>query len=152
MENNTTTWQKPDEMLIAEFMGWKIEKVEAYSIEHWAVVSPNGVRISKVLANFWGTHEDTYQTEIKYLCKPNGIFGAYHTLWDKLMPVVEAIEATKQKDGVTHRYVTISDTFCCIDHDTIGVIDASKPTKIEAVYDCVIRFIKWYNEQEASKC
>ena len=62
----------------------------------------------------------------------------YHSSWDWLMPVVEKIEQTN--DGCT--LVIIEDERCYIDNQKGFEIDSVGHTKIEAVYNAVIKFIK----------
>jgi hypothetical protein len=62
----------------------------------------------------------------------------YHKSWDWLMPVVEKIEQTN--DGCT--LVIIEDERCYIDNQKGFEIDSVGHTKIEAVYNAVIKFIK----------
>ena len=62
----------------------------------------------------------------------------YHKSWDWLMPVVEKIEQTN--DGCT--LVIIEDERCHIDNQKGFEIDSVGHTKIEAVYNAVIKFIK----------
>ena len=63
------------------------------------------------------------------------------------MPVVEKIESiSKQKNGfMIYRNVVSIDNS---EIKTIQHINDNR-TKIEAVYDAVIYFIKWYNEQNS---
>lgn len=77
----------------------------------------------------------------------------YHTSWDWLMPVVEKIDSMLADD----EYITIEYKTAYIDiyapswifPDYKGdsfTISGSGQTKIEAVYNCVMEFITWYNE------
>lgn len=70
----------------------------------------------------------------------------YHLNWQYLMPVVEKIEII---DGYRY-YVKIIQSCCfiheCNNSDKQIVFSISKKTKIEAVYDCVVDFITWYNK------
>lgn len=70
----------------------------------------------------------------------------YHKKWDWLMPVVERIETM----GPTGYEVSIIDKECEI--GTMGyyykvIVVCKGETKIEAVFDAVVNFIKWYNEK-----
>lgn len=67
----------------------------------------------------------------------------YHSSWDWLMPVVEKIEDLGN-------IFTISQTYCNIQEDKHNVsVTGVKygKTKMEAVYQAVIQFIMWYNQQ-----
>jgi len=66
------------------------------------------------------------------------------------MPVVENIEAIVFKDD-TSPNVTIGATLYCVIQDNEGkhfefIGEAS--TKILSVYNAVVEFIKWYNENK----
>ena len=78
----------------------------------------------------------------------------YSTDWNWLMPVVEKIESL----GEFGYCVTISSTWIRIYnqiHNTDTIVDMdtfnSKDTKIQDIYNAVVEFIKWYNEQEKDK-
>lgn len=76
----------------------------------------------------------------------------YHTSWDWLMPVVEKIE----KDFVNSSTIShhrFEDTYWCefIDsEETQTGYAKSETSKIEAVWLCVIDFIKYYNQNKQS--
>ena len=74
----------------------------------------------------------------------------YHLSYDWLMPVVENIEeTTPYKVNILECeceiYSMVSDGF--ITHKN-SVIDKSRDTKIEAVYEAIVEFINWYNENK----
>lgn len=78
----------------------------------------------------------------------------YHASWDWLMPVVDKIEALGSNDR-TRFNVTIETNNCFIDEYVDGmkddgwlieVVDAAN--KMDAVWQAVIEFIKWYNGNE----
>lgn len=74
----------------------------------------------------------------------------YHESWDWLMPVVEKIEhgLPPFEDGNLIN-VTIGPTRYCSIQDSNGElieIITSEPTKIRTVYNAVVEFIEWYNE------
>ena len=65
----------------------------------------------------------------------------YNTSWDWLMPVVEKIER---------------DSTVRIDNDTVFILSKGYSTltqfndnKINMVYNAVVEFIKWYNQQKS---
>ncbi len=66
----------------------------------------------------------------------------YHESWDWLMPVVEMIE---RFNGI---FISIEDTWCAVELDSYDkpMIENEDDTKIEAVYESVLDFIDWYNE------
>ncbi len=70
----------------------------------------------------------------------------YHTSWDWLMPVVEKIETylwVFSISGLKIEYATI-DQYKKGDSQVFPV----PGKKIIAVYEAVVFFIKWYNEQQ----
>ena len=71
-------------------------------------------------------------------------FEDYDTSWEWLMPVVEKIEQTNE--GCT--LVIIEDERCHIVNQIGFEIDSVGHTKIEAVYNACLIFIKWYNKNK----
>jgi hypothetical protein len=72
----------------------------------------------------------------------------YHTSWDWLMPVVEKINKTKIPDNKFPANVIIYRTTCHINDDNqILVETASRGSLIICVWEAVIQFITWYNQQ-----
>lgn len=78
----------------------------------------------------------------------------YHESWDWLMPVVERIERDISKKPFYGFTVEIRDHYCCIVCHEKGRQDGvvcstpylTKPeSKILAVWNMVVEFIKWYN-------
>ncbi len=76
----------------------------------------------------------------------------YHSSWDWLMPVVEKIQSLSCNVNIINN--------CCqiIMFDTSysgePIYKKNKTmanTKIENVYDSVIQFIQWYNQQQKTK-
>ena len=70
----------------------------------------------------------------------------YHNNWSKLMPIVEKIEKIIWDEIDITEEVIINGLSCRIPTKDNAFISI-KNTKIEATYDCVVEFIKWYNEQ-----
>ena len=76
----------------------------------------------------------------------------YHSDWNWLMEVVEKIESIK-----IETYKVRVDIYfnCCQINPThweqLISIYGNKETKIEAVYNACIEFIKWYNENSAKE-
>lgn len=91
----------------------------------------------------------------------------YHTSWDWLMPVVEKIESlcmwvTIGSDKVDIYWnggipvsmpnLTSFDDICVtFDCEWSKHAKPDASSKIEAVWKAVVRFIKWFNEQNKSK-
>lgn len=83
----------------------------------------------------------------------------YHTSWDWLMPVVEKIEKIKpKKDGDVGMLISIESNLCKIElgGQQIPYEDYTEnmefecweqgETKIQATWQAVTKFIKWYNQ------
>lgn len=112
--------------LIAEFMGW-----DKYN---------NGVYYTPFDdASYCGgepTHIVNYPQHLKF-----------HFSWDWLMPVVKKIENL----GYT---VTIAGILCKItkvldiENPVASLVCGDRSKKLEIVYETIIQFIKWYNENK----
>jgi hypothetical protein len=105
--------------LLAEFLGYKTYKMNGVLNVHYSEVN---VR----------TIQDTH----------------YHTDWNWLMQVVEKIESLGYCLIIGGR---TTKNYCEIrgeaDDFTTKYSDSYGETKIEAVYNACIEFVKWYNEQ-----
>jgi len=102
----------------------------------------------------------------KIIYSLNDVLLGYHKSWDWLMPVVEKIESLdlqewfyKWDDGGRIRYnfmcvnVWIEFNRCYIDIDleldpAKNITSQKCKTKLEATYQAVVEFIKWYNVQK----
>lgn len=108
--------------LIAEFMGWS--KSDYHN-------TPN-----KMYNGAIGIHVDHLQ---------------YHTSWDWLMPVVEKIEDCRIVDDYGFS-VNIDNWQVIIKSLLSGKIITSNlsgaKSKIEATWQAVVEFIKWYNQNK----
>jgi len=76
----------------------------------------------------------------------------YHRKWGWLMPVVEKIEKIPMEDGrgEVNPIVTIECNYCIIsqggENTIVEVVWADEErTKIQAVWQAAVEFIKWYN-------
>jgi hypothetical protein len=117
--------------LIAEFMGWRFETIhDQYGGE--------------LLAYFqdelrWRGERPEY---LDTMCSSEHGY-AFHCDWNKLMPVVEKIEAMDH-----YSRVTIENNFCGInDMDELSGVGDSK---IDAVWKAVLCFVNWYNSLSPS--
>jgi hypothetical protein len=75
----------------------------------------------------------------------------YHKDWNWLMEVVEKIENLQDENNCAIYNVQIEQSFTeIIDNHTYETIiyNIDADSKIEAVYDSCIEFIKWYNEKK----
>ena len=117
--------------LIAEFMGVFDKILSTGNIHSWSD------------APFYYTTEDTKEKVIKNICK----YSKYDSDWNWLMEVVEKIEETEIENNILmlesigNEAKFIYDDGCRFLNSNIG------ETKIEAVYNACIEFIKWYNEK-----
>ena len=104
-----------------------------------------------IIAEFMGAYQadpkhEAMDMDDKY---PDGTDRAipgrmkYHSSWGWLMPVVEKIEDMEDDD---FRILGSSAEVLTYDGDII-VEMITKGTKLQAVYECAIAFIKWHNEQ-----
>ena len=115
--------------LIAEFMGVFDKILSTGNIHSWSD------------APFYYTTEDTREKVIKNISK----YSKYSKDWNWLMQVVEKIEKLKCT-------VVIEKNICRIHKWGLHFGHAYKfETKIEAVYNACIEFIKWYNENSAKE-
>ena len=108
---------------------------------------------NKLIAEFLGysqPHPDYPNTTYWYKkdCQPLTIL-LFHSDWNWLMEVVEKIERFEGENRYAMYNVDIQQCFVEIienhTYETIINIDAN--SKIEAVYNACVEFIKWYNEQ-----
>ncbi len=118
MENITENNQ-----LIAEFMGVFDKILSTGNIHSWSD------------APFYYTTEDTREKVIKNISK----YSKYSKDWNWLMQVVEKIESLDYN-------ITIQYKNCYIDIDKDLQIYTFSKSKIEAVYNACVEFIKWYNK------
>lgn len=65
----------------------------------------------------------------------------YHSDWNWLMQVVEKIESLNV-------VVEIRENVCYIETTPNDYYSELEETKIQATYNAVVRFIKWYNENK----
>lgn len=77
----------------------------------------------------------------------------YHCSWDEIMKAVEQIEQSPiDKEQFT---VRIMDGKCTILHYRMGPaaihFERESSAKILSVWECVVAFIQWYNQQQHGK-
>ena len=120
--------------LIAEFMGGKLSAHSPNLINMPQTIGDakiHCVKGSELLPN--GTYSLFYLHELKY-----------HSSWDWLMSVVEKIES------VQAWHVEISTDSCTLHNGLLKepIFETYMKTKIEATYNAVVEFIKWYNKEK----
>lgn len=129
---------------IAEFMGW------GDNIHH--TISPSAS--TNFLNNYKKFDSPDRKISLSYYWDDFEKSLPYHTSWDWLMDVVEKIEKLGFE---TSLFVNESKQSCKYDfrifeseilETKCRIIDNTAETKIKAVWNCVIEFIKWYNEQK----
>ena len=119
---------------------------------------------NKIIAEFMG-YIDNGCSEEGFLINPITNFDeeindlTFHSDWNRLMQLVEKIEQTtiketygqfNEKESNAIVSVVIENKFCQILSNGIylnEIVSENEETKIEAVYNACIEFIKWYNEQ-----
>ena len=123
-------------------------------------VTLNTMENNKLILEFLKTdvnNDGTYELAKFGTIRPNGDFKTsftaeqtkFHKDWNWLMEVVDRIESLLWKED-NYFNVTIGATCYCVIRDSFGdTIEILKDgkTKIEATYNAVVEFIKWYNEQ-----
>jgi hypothetical protein len=113
---------------------------------------------NKLIAEFlgWVFHTKEYnwkRSRIDYPTWSDGAMGwkelHFHTSWDWLMPVVERIEnlACVGAVVISRDHCWISDDKEPADNQNIVPADLCRKSKINAVWNAVVRFIQWYNSQ-----
>ena len=113
--------------LIAEFMGWS----QQLDVEkRWYGAWFDQHRVRKAWSEFQG-HEPLL----------------FNESWDWLMPVVEKIESKGYDVFINGLYCRITDSGMS-DFELESDVALSK---IDATYQAVVKFIKWYNQQQFEK-
>ena len=80
---------------------------------------------------------------------------SFHKSWDWLMPVVEKIETLE----FINRQGRYNITSACFDENYtailleagVNVSQAEGETKLQSVYNVVVKFIKWYNTRHSDE-
>lgn len=97
---------------------------------------------NKIIAEFLGYY--TVINDSQYPNKPLYVWDfedfKFHSDWNWLMEVVEKIE------GLGNHGFTIYRKTTNINGLPIELANTRKSTKIQAVYNACVEFIKWYNE------
>lgn len=109
--------------IIAEFLGYELEETMNEKVFVYAIPTTNN-------------NTDFF--------KPNELL--FHSDWNWLMKVVEKIESLDYNFNITSGDATALHYHCAIYQTSIYRIDGT--TKIQATYETVIEFIKWYNLQK----
>ena len=119
--------------IIAEFLDWEFDDLsETFETPFLKLVEPHA----------FGDEQ--------FSCKLQDFELEFHSDWNWLMRVVEKIENLQDENNCAIYNVQIEQSFTeIIDNHTSETIiyNIDADSKIEAVYNIVIEFIKWYNEQ-----
>jgi hypothetical protein len=105
----------------------------------------NTTESNKLLAEFLGMELTTdgisqlYYTEDRSLRQ----IPKFQTDWNWLMQVVQKIESLGNDILITTNYIQIG-----FDEGEQFIVVEEVNVKIEAVYQAVLEFVKWYNEQK----
>ena len=120
--------------LIAEFMGVFDKILSTGNIHSWSD------------APFYYTTEDTREKVIENISK----YSKYNKDWSWLMRVVEEIENLQDENNCAIYNVQIEQCFVeiIINHTSETIVEVDCNTKIQAVYQACVEFIKWYNKQK----
>jgi len=83
---------------------------------------------------------------LEFMGEPHKVWQdlAYHSDWNWLMEVVEKIENLGSKSAIVNHLGKHIFTVSLNDN----IISEDGNTKIEAVYNACVEFIKWYNENK----
>ncbi len=112
---------------------------------------------NKLIAEFMGFVKDGFlwkHRDVK-LSKyyPKNIFEGdntnsfkFHSSWDWLMPVVEKLECL---ENCRFQFEIYTGPRCFIYDNSHDLIEGDSDTKLQAVYESIVEFIKWYSAQES---
>ena len=99
---------------------------------------------NKLIAEFMGYPKHKIDFVGKRLNFENSKHNTYHNDWNRLMEVVENIESLGYKIDISKWE---NSQYCGIYLNGKKISGNETNTKIEAVYNACIEFIKWYNTQ-----
>lgn len=146
-KNNSS--HEENNKLIAKFMGYhqlNIDDLNEEGIEDFLVYASLEEAIKDYPYRDIKTYYGDDIEEFVFIDEP-----LYHKSWDYLMPVVEKIESCKEvdelliryEDGRPHYMMEIISAY----KDFPSVTTAPNETKIGAVYNAVVKFIRKYNSE-----
>jgi hypothetical protein len=75
----------------------------------------------------------------------------YHISLDWLLPVIEKIETLENPKCkyANSLEVTSCTNYACVEYygyEAGTIVEAEGPTRLDALYNCIIEFITWWNE------
>jgi hypothetical protein len=113
-------------VLIAGFMGYETDNDNG--VLHF-IIPEHPIEVH------WMGNADRYERDML----------KYHQNWEWLMPVIDKIESLGSKVQ-TSTSPRCSRHYCEI--RVFGFAHEWADTKIEAAYNAIVKFIKWYNQRE----
>jgi len=120
--------------LIAEFLNWEFDDLsETFETPFLKLVEPQA----------FGDEQ--------FSCKLQDFELEFHSDWNWLMEVVEKIENLQDENKCAIYNVQIEQCFVEIieNHTSDTIISTDANSKLEAVYNACVEFIKWYNENKS---
>lgn len=126
-------------ILIAKFLEWEFNEIEFIAPENtFSRLIPFNFKSAKERGRYFKSS----------IYKVNELL--FHSSWDWLMPVVEKIERYLYEEQATEFKIDIFSGASIYIPSTKTHIHYSynESSKIESVYNAVIEFIKWYNENK----
>ena len=118
--------------LIAEFLDWEFDDLsETFETPFLKLVDPHA----------FGDEQ--------YSCKLQDFELEFHSDWNWMMRVVEKIENLQDENNCAIYNVQIEQCFVeiIINHTSETIVEVDSNSKIQAVYNACVEFIKWYNKQ-----
>ena len=118
--------------IIAEFLDWEFDDLsETFETPFLKLVEPQA----------FGDEQ--------FSCKLQDFELEFHSDWNWLIGVIERIEGFEDENRCAKYNVNIQQCFVEIidNHSSETIIEVDCNSKIQAVYNACITFIKWYNEQ-----
>ena len=118
--------------MIAEFLDWEFDDLsETFETPFLKLVDPQA----------FGDEQ--------FSCKLQDFELDFHTDYNWLIKVVEKIENLQDENSCAIYNVRIEQCFVeiIINHISETIVEVDSNSKIQAVYQACVEFIKWYNEQ-----
>ena len=118
--------------IIAEFLDWEFDDLsETFETPFLKLVDPHA----------FGDEQ--------YSCKLQDFELEFHSDWNWMMRVVEKIENLQDENNCAIYNVQIEQCFVeiIINHTSETIVEVDSNSKIQAVYNACVEFIKWYNKQ-----
>ena len=118
--------------LIAEFLDWEFDDLsETFETPFLKLVDPHA----------FGDEQ--------FSCKLQDFELEFHSDWNWMMRVIEKIENLQDENNCAIYNVQIEQCFVeiIINHTSETIVEVDSNSKIQAVYNACVEFIKWYNEQ-----